>query len=168
MTHLDIPQAPQPGVSPTLLMGAAPPLWGYFAAATASGVAFWWMTCWTRPVNLEAFFAATSPQALPVPEPVAELVQVVAHEPEAEMVAALAPAMTEDDVALMDVAPVMEASPESDPEPALEAAAELVADRVPKLETVETTPPVLKSRARKMTVGDADRKPDVALGPCGR
>ena len=82
MTHLDISQTPRPGVSPTLLMGAASPLWGYFAASAVGGVAFWWMTRWSHPVNLEAFFAATSPQALPVPEPVAELVQVVAHEPE--------------------------------------------------------------------------------------
>ena len=156
MTHVDTPQLPQPGVSPTLLMGAASPLWGYFAATAASGVAFWWMTRWTRPVNLEAFFVAARPQAFPAPVPAPEVVEIMAHEAEAEMVAALAPAMIEDDVALMDVAPVMDALPEPDPEPALEAAVELVEDRVPELETVATTLPVLKSRARKMTVGDAE------------
>ena len=156
MTHVDVPQFSQPGVSPTLLMGAASPLWGYFAASAVSGVAFWWMTRWTRPVNLEAFFAAASPQALPVPVPAPEVVEIVAHEPEAEMAAALAPAMIEDDVALMDAAPVMEATPEPDPEPALEVAVELVADRAPELETGATTPPVAKSQRRKMTAGDAE------------
>lgn len=158
MPHLDIPQTPQPGISPTLLMGAASPLWGYFAASAVGGVAFWWMTRWTRPVNLEAFFAETSLQALPVPEPVAELVEVVTHEPQFEVAAAPAPApaLVDQEVALMDVAPVMEAPPAPDPEPALEAATELATDRVAELKAAATIAPVLKVRARKVASGEAE------------
>jgi len=35
-------------------IGAASPLWWAFAATATAGVAYWWMTRWTRPVNLEA------------------------------------------------------------------------------------------------------------------
>jgi hypothetical protein len=59
MTYLDLPERSEPRVSPQLLVGAASPLWGYFGAAAAGGVAFWWMTRWARPVNLEALFEAT-------------------------------------------------------------------------------------------------------------
>lgn len=158
MTHLDTSQAPQPGVRPTLLMGAASPLWSYFAASTVSGVAFWWMTRWTRAVNLEAFFAATIPQTLPVPEPVAEIVEVVAQEPQVAVIAALAPVMTDAEVALTDVAPVLEAPPEPYLEPALEAATQLATDRVADLEAAATTAPVLKVRGRKVASGEAETK----------
>ena len=117
MSHVDIPQA---RVSPALLMGAASPLWGYFAATAAGGVAFWWMTRWTRPVNLEAFFAPASPQALPVP--------------------------TSDAAEIVACAPEVEAPPEPEP---LEAAAERVADPAPEPEAVESNVPELRVRARK-------------------
>ena len=58
MSILETPRLPEARVNPTLMMGAASPLWSYFAAAAASGVAYWWMTRWSRPANLEAFFAA--------------------------------------------------------------------------------------------------------------
>jgi hypothetical protein len=60
MAYLDQPETTPPPVSPQLLMGAASPLWTYFGAAAASGVAFWWMTRWTQPVNLEALFDAAT------------------------------------------------------------------------------------------------------------
>ena len=40
-------------------VGFASPLWGLFAGAAVSGAAWWWMTRWTRPQNLEAMFGAT-------------------------------------------------------------------------------------------------------------
>ncbi|WP_334164282.1 hypothetical protein [Phenylobacterium sp.] len=53
------------------LVGLASPLWGYFAGVAASGVAFWWMTRWTQPQNLEALFArrfaGLSPELAPAP-----------------------------------------------------------------------------------------------------
>lgn len=39
-------------------VGAASPLWGLFAGAAMTGAAWWWMTRWTRPANLEAMFGA--------------------------------------------------------------------------------------------------------------
>jgi predicted flap endonuclease-1-like 5' DNA nuclease len=35
-------------------IGAASPLWWAFAGAATAGVAYWWLTRWARPVNLEA------------------------------------------------------------------------------------------------------------------
>jgi predicted flap endonuclease-1-like 5' DNA nuclease len=42
-------------------IGAVSPLWAVFGAAASAGVAWWWMTRWTRAVNVEALanFAAT-------------------------------------------------------------------------------------------------------------
>ena len=35
-------------------VGAISPLWAVFGAAASAGVAWWWMTRWTRAVNVEA------------------------------------------------------------------------------------------------------------------
>jgi len=35
-------------------IGAVSPLWWVFAGAGAAGVAYWWMTRWAKPTNLEA------------------------------------------------------------------------------------------------------------------
>lgn len=48
-------------------IGAASPLWWAFAATAGAGVAYWWMTRWARPINLEAGGGA-APQ--PVTDPV--------------------------------------------------------------------------------------------------
>ncbi|TAL28814.1 MAG: hypothetical protein EPN98_22240 [Phenylobacterium sp.] len=70
MATFDLPELPESRVSPQLMLGAASPLWAYFGAAAAGGVAFWWMTRWTRPVNLEAMFAGPYTPTVP-PTPVA-------------------------------------------------------------------------------------------------
>jgi len=46
----------EPGALVRLPFGVASPLWGFYAGAALTGVAYWWMTQWTRPVNLEALF----------------------------------------------------------------------------------------------------------------
>ncbi|RAK58392.1 hypothetical protein DJ021_00490 [Phenylobacterium hankyongense] len=46
--------------APEALIGFATPLWGLFAGVAMSGVAWWWMTQWARPENLEAMFARTA------------------------------------------------------------------------------------------------------------
>ena len=52
-------------------MGVASPLWVMFGAAASAGVAYWWMTRWTRAaVNFEAM-AAFSPKAAPEAAPIA-------------------------------------------------------------------------------------------------
>ena len=35
-------------------IGAVSPLWWAFAGAATAGVAYWWMTRWARPINVEA------------------------------------------------------------------------------------------------------------------
>jgi len=93
-------------------VGVASPLWGYFAGAAAGGVAFWWMTRWTQPQNLEALFArrfaGLSPELAPAPADGADPQAVT--EPEAA-------------VAMMALEPVI-AAVEAVEEPFVELAAE--------------------------------------------
>jgi len=130
MASFDLPETPQPRVSPALMVGVASPLWSYFAAAAAGGVAYWWMTQWARPVNLEAMFSRT--KAMPVPalvlEPVAEAAEAVA-EAVAEAQAAVAETILEEAPLAVGgeaapISPILEAAPEPEPvvepEPALE------------------------------------------------
>ena len=39
-------------------VGAASPLWLLYAGAASAGMAYWWMTRWAKPVNLEALLGA--------------------------------------------------------------------------------------------------------------
>ncbi len=43
-------------------VGAISPLWAVFGAAASAGVAWWWMTRWTRAVNVEALAEIVSAQ----------------------------------------------------------------------------------------------------------
>jgi hypothetical protein len=90
-------------------VGLASPLWGLFAGAAVTGAAWWWMTRWTRPVNLEALFDAA-----------ARFEKTVEPEP-----AALAGPVTETAEAVVEATaePVVEAG-EVTPEAIVETAAE--------------------------------------------
>lgn len=79
-----------PFYRPQMLIGAATPLWGYFAGAAMTGVALWWMSRWASAPVAEAppvkalemmlpALAAPAPLAAPVEEPVldAEFVPVL-------------------------------------------------------------------------------------------
>jgi predicted flap endonuclease-1-like 5' DNA nuclease len=46
-----------------LPMGMTSPLWIAFGAATTAGVAWWWMSRWARPLNIEALAVAPGPKA---------------------------------------------------------------------------------------------------------
>lgn len=77
-------------------VGLSSPLWLAFGAATTAGVAWWWMTRWTKATNLEAVTplpvarlpaarlvielleADPAPAPAPAPEPVVEAPTVVA------------------------------------------------------------------------------------------
>lgn len=79
-------ELPRPA-SAELMVGAASPLWAYFSGAAATGLAWWWMTR-MAPRNLEAMFAAMSPQkaaetAAEAAAPVVETVVQAALSPEA-------------------------------------------------------------------------------------
>ena len=43
-------------------VGAISPLWAVFGAAASAGVAWWWMTRWTRAMNVEALAEVVSPR----------------------------------------------------------------------------------------------------------
>ncbi len=49
----------------SLPLGLANPLWLAFGAAASAGAAWWLMTHWARPVNLEAAMAAEAPPPAP-------------------------------------------------------------------------------------------------------
>jgi predicted flap endonuclease-1-like 5' DNA nuclease len=100
-----------------LPMGVTSPLWAVFGAAAGVGVAYWWMTSWTRLVNVEALAGLTAktpvaPVAEPasvavVAEPAAKVVEDVAEVVEAavaapvEIVEAVAAALPDDDLTRM-------------------------------------------------------------------
>jgi hypothetical protein len=112
-----------------LPVGLASPLWGLFAGAAMTGAAWWWMTRWARPENLEAMFgAALEPEARTFAPAVA-----AATEPEkaGPVAGTVAEALTE---APLPAAPVGgEAAPIS---PVVEA----LAPEPPPEATAEATP----------------------------
>lgn len=166
MTYLDPSEAPQSRASSALLMGVASPLWSYFGAATAGGIAFWWMTRWTRPMNLEAMFATATPQtplleaveeaaettAVVVVEAVIEAVTEPAPTSEATMtqVTAASEPMTET-VSELEAAGEPDAATEASPEPALAIAPEPVVE--PEPAHVE---PASNPRAKKAVASKAE------------
>ena len=135
MSILETPRLPEARVNPTLMMGAASPLWSYFAAAAASGVAYWWMTRWSRPANLEAFFAAAGPPAVPA-KPEVQLAATSTAEPVAEIAPVIA-------------APVIEAPPEPELEAVIEAIPEPIVDMAQGTATNAAAAPTLKLNSRK-------------------
>lgn len=119
----------------SLSLGMASPLWLAFAGAAMAGSAFWWMSRWTRPDNLEAMLElpATPPNPVPVPDVVLEAVEPVA---EAAVVAATA-VETAVEVATQEAAALVEGLADVDPvvdaAPVVVAPVETAADDLTKL-----------------------------------
>ncbi|HEX2815946.1 MAG TPA: hypothetical protein VHN39_06115, partial [Phenylobacterium sp.] len=122
-------------------VGLASPLWGLFAGAAVSASAWWWMTRWTRPQNLEALFgaaeAAVEPEIAVLAAPIAETVEAVIEATPKPVLETLVEATPE---------PVMEAVAEAAPEPLTEAIVEAPVEAVVEA-AVEETPvaPVLEA-----------------------
>lgn len=168
MASFDLPELPNTRISPQLMVGAASPLWSYFGAAAAGGVAYWWMTRWARPMNLEAMFEAA--RALPPPpaavetiEAVAETVEAVAEVTDEALEAAMG---VTDELPIAPVggeaapfSPLMEAAspvepapvvePEADPPPVLEAAPEPILEEPAPFMGEPAPEPSPKPRAKK-------------------
>jgi hypothetical protein len=149
MAAFDLAEPPQTALSPRMWVGAASPLWGYFGAAAAGGVAFWWMTRWARPANLEALLA---PPLLAGPAAEVEEAVVAA----AEVLPAMAEAAAETLEEALPEQPVGgEAAPVSPlldvmPAPPAEGPVEATADPLPApamKPRVRKTPPVTDSEA---------------------
>jgi hypothetical protein len=111
------PRAPETLPKPEVLLrvpvGLASPLWGLFAGAAISASAWWWMTRWARPQNLEAMFGVVETEAVDEPE-----VPAIAA-PAAEAAATASETTPE---------PVLEAFVEAVPEPDVEPVPETVAE----------------------------------------
>lgn len=145
MAYLDTPSLPEPKAFPNYLVGAASPLWAYFGAAAAGGVAFWWMTRWAQPVNLEALFDGAVPVAEPLNAAAEALAEVppAAVEAAAEIAVATAPALPP----VADAAPDLATPSDAEPTAVVEAAPEPVAPAA-EAPSVDAAPPT-KPRARK-------------------
>lgn len=158
MAPFELPSMPETPVSPALLVGAASPLWGYFGAMAAGGVAYWWMTRWTQRANLEAFF---SPKAVAAPlaaleaavEPVVEVMAPVVEAAEEVVEAAVETVAEALPVVPMGgeaapISPVIAALVEPEPEP-LEVAPEpepvVEAVSEPVVEAVAAPEPVVEA-----------------------
>ncbi len=120
----------------SLSLGMASPLWLAFAGAAGAGSAFWWMSRWTRPDNLEALLELPATPPAPVPDAVTETVAAV--EPAVEIAATAAETAVEvaaqETAALVEglaeVNPVVDAAPAAE---AVVAAVEKAADDLTKL-----------------------------------
>ena len=143
----ELPQTPVLAKPESLLrvpVGLASPLWSFYAGAAVSGAAWWWMTRWTRPQNLEALFGQTAALEEPVAETVGTVVEAaVDAAPTLETVIETAPETVEAVAAVIEP-PVL-------PEPiGGEAAPVAPAEAAAAPEAVEAEP-APKVRAKKPT-----------------
>jgi hypothetical protein len=125
-------------------MGAASPLWFMFAGAAGAGVAYWWMTRWTRATNLEALFADAGQAAAEAGSAVEALVQ-----PTAEVIA--------------EVEPPLISEPEVAPEPASFVAA--VEEAAAPVETAAEEALASKTAAKARGGARATLRPDGEASP---
>jgi predicted flap endonuclease-1-like 5' DNA nuclease len=138
-------------------MGVVSPLWAMFGAAAGAGIAYWWVTQWTRAVNIEALAAPTAkPVAAPqrieiVAEPVLEAPQSVVAEP------APAPVAAEPAQAISVAAPPAPVVAEPAPVEAAAPAAPAVVAELPAETKAEA--PVAKPKAAKAKPAPAQPPP---------
>ena len=104
MTELADPAAARERALKSMVvpMGLANPLWLAFGAAASAGAAWWLMTRWTRPMNIEAVFGAakTTTAKAPAKQPLKAVDTVAEKTPETtpvvlEVALAVAPAIVE-------------------------------------------------------------------------
>ncbi|HEY1446995.1 MAG TPA: helix-hairpin-helix domain-containing protein [Caulobacteraceae bacterium] len=110
-------------------IGMASPLWLAFGAAASAGVAWWWMTRWTRASNLEAMTGAAKAQ-------VAAVEALVERESEVALkaVEAAASMLEAAQVIGAHVEIIAEAAPETG-EPQTEAYVEVFVEAAPVAQT---------------------------------
>lgn len=80
-------------------IGAFSPLWWAFAGVAGAGVAYWWMTRWSKPVNLEAMALDANP-TIPALEEAAAAYEM---SPEAIQDVVDTPAMQHPEVELAEI-----------------------------------------------------------------
>ena len=126
-------------------IGAASPLWFLFTGAASAGVAYWWMTRWMRPINLEAMLPLSGADAAPLEE-AAILIEAFVEPLLEAAEPVLAGGVVDPDPA---PTPAPEPAPNPLDTPPVEAAAETeVEAAAPIAETpAESAPPRAKSKA---------------------
>ncbi len=88
-----------------LPVGAVSPLWAVFGAAAGAGVAYWWMTRWTRAASAETLWSADLIRA---PKPAATRIEIISEaspEPLAEAAPELAAASPDDLTRMVGIGP---------------------------------------------------------------
>ena len=130
-------------------IGAASPLWFMFTGAASAGVAYWWMTRWMRPMNLEALLPPPTADAAPADEAAILTEAFIAPLLEA------AESVLEGGVVDPDPAPIPAPEPAPNPldTPPMEAAAEVVSEAAaPVIEAVaEVVSPEPKPKPKAAT-----------------
>ena len=154
----ELPTA-QPLVRPEAMLrvpvGFASPLWGLFAGAAMTGSAWWWMTRFTRPANLEAVFGTVeSAAAETVPAPVVEAVADMT----VETIEAMDTALAQVAEPVLDAAEVAVESSEAfvaEAEPAVESSEAFVAEAEPAV-YLEPPAAALETVADAVTAAEVD------------
>jgi hypothetical protein len=150
MSNLETLNRSHSRISSAVMMSAMSPLWAYYSAVAMGGVAFWYATRWTRPVNLEAVFAGATPLTPAEVQPSVEVIEAVADVAADPLDVAQLPEPELPPVAAETVDEILpEPEPEPEPQPVLQAAAEPVAETVAELAPAPESVPRLKLRARK-------------------
>ena len=112
-----------------LPVGIASPLWTLFGAAASAGVAYWWMSRWTRAVNFEALaaFSPTAPLAKAAPAPIEIIAEPEPAVPDSPAALAEAPVVEPAVVAVVEpeVIAIAKPPPAATPKPVEVAADDL-------------------------------------------
>ncbi len=133
-------------------VGVASPLWLAFGAAASAGVAWWFATRWTRPMNLEAFMGA--PKAAPEPATTAVVLELF---PKAQPQPKPALEPTPEPLVTLEVAPA--------PEPIAEAAPQPVPEPAPMIAEAAPAPAPVVAPVIAPVVAKAAPKPKAAPAP---
>ena len=141
-------------------VGVASPLWGLFAGAAMTGAAWWWMTRWTRPANLEAVFGAAEAATK---ETIAEVEALTAPVVEAasEAMEAVIEDITSVQVAeaLIDAAPEAVGGESAPISPVLESLAPEVVEPVIEPAPVEAAPEAVEIAPEALAEVSPESKP---------
>ena len=98
-------------------VGVASPLWALFGAAASAGVAYWWMTRWTRAANVGALASLSLPKAAPAATRIEIIAEPAPAAPpeapaaEGETVAAVETVAEPETIAVAGPAPAVEPAP---------------------------------------------------------
>ena len=124
MIALEPKESVTPATALHVPIGAASPLWLMFTGAASAGVAYWWMTRWMRPINLEALPPPPAADAAPAQE-----AAILAEAFVAPVLEAVEPVL---EAGVVDPDPAPAPAPEPAPNPLdtppMEDVAEIAAD----------------------------------------